>query len=115
MAMVLVEVPQPIKVYVVGTGWHAGLLLPAAPINALVPGLQKRFPKADSYEIGWGDSGFYQAKEITAGLALQALFASKGSLLHVVGLTGPGQDLSADVNVAMVCVSPAAPASAATQ
>ena len=98
--------PKPIKIYVVGNGWHAGLLLPAAPINALVPGLQTRFPKADSYEIGWGDSGFYQAKEVTAGLALQALFASKGALLHVVGVSAPAQDFSTDVNVAAVCVSP---------
>ena len=96
---------QKVKIYVVGNGWHAGLLLPAAPINALVPSLRARFPKADTYEIGWGDMGFYQAKEVTAGLAMEALFASKGSLLHVVGVPGLVQDFSAEINVVASCVS----------
>ena len=96
---------QKVKIVVVGNGWHAGLLLPAASINALVPSLRARFPKADNYEIGWGDMGFYQAKEVTAGLAMEALFASKGSLLHVVGLAGPVPAMSAEPNVTTTCVS----------
>lgn len=98
---------QKITIHVVGNGWHAGLLLPAAAINALVPALRERFPKAELYEIGWGDMGFYQAKEVTAGLAVEALFASKGSLLHVLGVSGPLPTLLPDPNVAQTCVSPA--------
>jgi len=96
---------QKVKVYVIGNGWHVGLLLPAEGINALVPSLRARFPKAGSYEIGWGDMGFYQARDVTASMALEALFASKGSLLHVVGVPGPLLALSGEPNVAMTCVS----------
>ena len=96
---------QKVKIYVVGNGWHAGLLLPAASINALVPSLRVRFPKADTYEIGWGDMGFYQAKEVTASLAMEALFASKGSLLHVVGVSGPVPTITDEMNVVASCVS----------
>lgn len=96
---------RPVRIRVVGNGWHAGLLLPAQAINAQIPNLRERFPTADHYEIGWGDLGFYQAKDITVGLALQALFSSKGSLLHVVGLTAPLDRFLAGNDVAETCVT----------
>ncbi len=76
---------QPLQV--ISHGWHTGLAFAAAPLNARLPALAARFPEADFYEIGWGDAGFYQADEIGAGLALQAMLWSPGSVLHVVGLT----------------------------
>ncbi|RRS02916.1 DUF2459 domain-containing protein [Aquabacterium soli] len=96
--------PQ-VKIYVVGNGWHAGLLLPAQAINTEIPSLRERFPQAGHYEIGWGDMGFYQAKDITVGLAIEALFFSKGSLLHVVGLQGPVDRFLIGNDVAQTCVS----------
>jgi uncharacterized protein (TIGR02117 family) len=100
------EPAQQIKIHVVGNGWHAGLVLPAAAINALVPGLRERFPHAEHYEVGWGDMGFYQAKDITAWLAIEALFFSKGSLLHIVGLPGPAlQAFLTGSDTATTCVS----------
>lgn len=98
-------VDAPIRIHVVGNGWHAGLLLPAQAINAQIPSLRDRFPHADHYEIGWGDMGFYRAKEVTIGLAFEALFSSKGSLLHVVGLTGPVDRFVKAADVAQTCVS----------
>ena len=74
------------NIYVVGNGWHAGLLVPAAAINARLPALRQRFPDAKYYEIGWGDVGFYRAKTVTAGLAFEAMFASRGSVMHVVAV-----------------------------
>lgn len=99
------SVEAPVRIHVIGNGWHAGLLLPAGPINALVPSLRERFPEAENYEIGWGDMGFYQASEITVGLALQALFASKGALLHVVGVSGSVQAFVHGRDVAETCLS----------
>lgn len=96
---------RPIRILVVGNGWHAGLLLPAQALNAQIPSLQARFPDADHYEIGWGDMGFYQAKEVTAGLAIEALFSSRGSLLHVVGLNAPFQRFLNGNDVAETCVT----------
>lgn len=96
---------SPIRIRVVGNGWHAGLLLPAQAINAQIPSLRERFPNADHYEIGWGDMGFYQAKEVTVGLAIEALFSSKGSLLHVVGLRTPFERFLNGNDVAETCVT----------
>lgn len=76
----------PSQIYVVGNGWHAGLLVPAAAINARLPALRQRFPDAKYYEIGWGDVGFYRAKSVTAGLAFEAMFSSRGSVMHVVAV-----------------------------
>lgn len=84
------EVPQRCtkehEIFIVSHGWHAGLVLRSADLNAAVPELQARFPGSLFYEIGWGDAGFYQASEITTGLTLEAMFWSRGSVLHVVRL-----------------------------
>lgn len=96
---------QQIRIHIVGNGWHAGLVLPAAGVNAQVPALRERFPQAQHYEIGWGDMGFYQARDVTVGLAAQALFASKGSLLHVVGLPGALAPHLRGADTTEICVS----------
>lgn len=97
----------PIRIHVISNGWHAGLLLPAQALDARLPGLRERFPTAGHYEIGWGDLGFYQAREITLGLAFEALFASRGSLLHVVGWTGPVEPYLRQADTTSLCVSQA--------
>ena len=74
------------KLFVVNHGWHTGLVLRRADVP---PGRWPQlidFPKAKYIEIGWGDAGFYQAKQITSGLALKAIFWPTSSVLHVVGL-----------------------------
>lgn len=96
-----------VGIHVLSHGWHAGLVLPAAPLNAMVPGLSQRFPQAQAYEVGWGDMGFYQAQQASVGLALQALFASKGSLLHVVGLSSGADMVARGADAAHGCVSQA--------
>lgn len=77
------------SIHVVSHGWHTGLVVKAADMNAIVPALANRFRGNEYYEIGWGDAGFYQADEITSGLTLRALLASSGSALHVVGFSTP--------------------------
>ena len=88
--------------YVVSNGWHVGVVVPAGRINALLPDIKKRFEKttvnsagavqeAHYYEIGWGDRGFYEAKEITTLMAVQAMFNSPGSVMHVVAVHNPAK------------------------
>ena len=92
-----------VNIYVIGNGWHAGLLLPASAINARLPALKQRFPDAKYYEIGWGDVGFYRAKAVTAGLAFEAMFASRGSVMHVVGVPDVKQFLQGS-DSASLCI-----------
>jgi uncharacterized protein (TIGR02117 family) len=93
-------------VHVVSHGWHTGLVLPAALLRSEIPALAKRFPTADYLELGWGDEGFYQASEITVGLALQAMFWSRGSVLHVVGVSSNPAQYFANSKVRSVCLTP---------
>jgi uncharacterized protein (TIGR02117 family) len=75
--------------HVLSHGWHTGIAVPAADLNRRMPELAKRFPQAAYYEIGWGDAGFYQSPVITTGLALQAMFNSPGTVVHVSGIDTP--------------------------
>lgn len=74
------------KLYVVGHGWHVGLVIAAEELNPTLPDLEERFGEAEYYELGWGDKGFYQAEEITVGVTLQAIVWSRGAVMHVVAL-----------------------------
>ena len=100
--------PRTYAAFAVSNGWHVGLVVPAGRMNALMPELKKRFDNAKTtsagvspspspsrspayYEIGWGDQGFYEAKEITTLTALQAMFNSLGSVMHVVAVHDPAK------------------------
>jgi uncharacterized protein (TIGR02117 family) len=73
-------------IYIINHGWHTGFVIPASSIQTQIPKLKDRFPNTPYLEIGWGDKGFYQADEITVGLALQAMFWSSGSVIHAVAV-----------------------------
>jgi uncharacterized protein (TIGR02117 family) len=99
--------------YIVSNGWHAGVVVPAWRINVLLPDIQKRFEKSAAtpagvnyYEIGWGDRGFYEAKEITTLMAFQALFNSPGSVMHVVAVHNPAKAFGKN-EVVKFCLSEA--------
>jgi uncharacterized protein (TIGR02117 family) len=72
--------------YLAGHGWHTGLILPAAQVEEVLPLLHRRFENAKYYELGWGDQDFYQAKKITTGIILQAIFWPSDSVMHVVSI-----------------------------
>lgn len=77
---------------VLNHGWHTGLVVRCTDLNKRIPELKRRFPHGTYYEIGWGDAGFYRAHHITAGLALQAMFASPGTVVHVVAFDPPPRE-----------------------
>ncbi|KMT66745.1 TIGR02117 family protein [Catenovulum maritimum] len=74
------------SVYVVSHGWHTGIVVPSKHVFAGIPSLKERFRHSTYIEFGWGDKGFYQAKEITTGLTLQAIFIPTESVVHAVGI-----------------------------
>ena len=72
------------EVYLVNHGWHTGFVVPASEIQHVIPELKKRFGNAPYIEFGWGDNEFYQAKEITSGVTLKAIFLPTDSVVHAV-------------------------------
>jgi uncharacterized protein (TIGR02117 family) len=93
------------QVYVVNHGWHTGFVVPAVDIQYLVPDLKKRFPHAKNIELGWGDKGFYQAKEITTDLALRAIFWPTESVIHAVGISSDVQRYFSNSDIEILCLN----------
>ncbi len=78
-----------LEIYIVKHGWHAGVVIPVSGIpEGLLPE-KWYFGKARFLEIGWGDSGFYQADVITTSLTANALLLPTRSVVHVVGFSYP--------------------------
>lgn len=100
------DVPRTLRAYVVSHGWHTGLIVPASGLNAQIPELATRFGTTIAfYEIGWGDKGFYQAQDITTGLALRALFWSPGTVMHVSAVPASPSESFPESEVIPICVS----------
>jgi uncharacterized protein (TIGR02117 family) len=97
-----------IRVVVVDHGYHAGLIVPVAPLrvmasltgNASLLSLTQRFAAYEWLEIGWGDENFYRnVPDLSFGTAhhvLKALFwPDNSSILHVVGFSGLPEEVFA--------------------
>jgi len=77
------------SVYLIGHGWHTGIAVKQADIPHHLWPERQDFSDAEYLEVGWGDREFYQAPRSSLALALKAAFASRGSVLHVIGFQGP--------------------------
>jgi uncharacterized protein (TIGR02117 family) len=73
------------EVLVVNNHWHTGFVLPYDRLPPRLQRLMTSFHDEKWVEIGWGDAAFYPAPRATSGLALEAMFFSRGSVLHVAG------------------------------
>ncbi|GIX47973.1 MAG: hypothetical protein KatS3mg131_2184 [Candidatus Tectimicrobiota bacterium] len=77
--------PEAKTVYVVGHGWHTGIVVRRADIP---PGRwpeHRDLPDTAYLEVGWGDKAFYMAPRPSLGLALKAALHPTPSVLYVVG------------------------------
>ncbi|MBC8105226.1 MAG: DUF2459 domain-containing protein [Anaerolineae bacterium] len=75
------------EIYVYNNHWHTGFVIPWSQLSPTLRAHLSRFGSDTRFvEIGWGDEGFYRAPKGTIPLALRAMFASRGSVLHVAGL-----------------------------
>ena len=86
-------------VWVVDHGWHLSLVVRAEDVpDGVWP---ERLDVADAryLEVAWGDREFYTAPRGSLGLALKAAFASRGSVLHLVGFGVPVRTYFADREV----------------
>ena len=93
------------KVYVVSHGWHTGFVIPAPEIQKVIPELKQRFRNTPYIEFGWGDKGFYQAKETTSGLTLRAIFWPTESVVHSVAVPQKVEEYFSNSEVAKLCLS----------
>lgn len=94
-------------VYIANHGWHTGIVVPASAIQARLPQLQERFGAADFLEFGWGDKDFYQAEEMTFGLAVQAVFWPTDTVVRAVRVPPNLSGYFARAGVIKLCVSEA--------
>ena len=65
--------------------WHTALIFRQADLPEKLRGDLWRTAGSRYVMIGWGDEGFFRAEHVTAGLAFQAMFDSRGSVMLVVG------------------------------
>ena len=72
-------------VYLVGHGWHAGIVLRRIEARAAHWPEQDDFPDAVFLEVGWGDRDYYQNPDPGLGDRLKGAFWPTPSTLHVVG------------------------------
>jgi uncharacterized protein (TIGR02117 family) len=87
-------------VYVVNYGLHTGIVVNREDFIASMPMLAGNFPNGNYVEIGWGDAKFYQSRNPSIYLAIQAMFWPTESVLHVVAIPGmPRHYFSNDVNI----------------
>lgn len=78
-----------VPIYLVGHGWHAGVVIERA---AIPPGLlpaRHDFPTARYLEIGWGDRDYYMTPDPSIGILIKAGLWPTDSVLHVVGFSEP--------------------------
>ena len=93
------------QIYVVNHGWHTGFVIASKTIYRLIPSLEERFGDIPNIEFGWGDKGFYQAKEITTGLTIQALFSPSESVIQAVAVPKNVIDYFKHSDLAQLCLS----------
>ena len=92
-------------VYVVSHGWHTGFVIPAPEVQGVIPELEQRFGDIPYIEFGWGDKGFYQAKETTSGLTLRAIFWPTESVVHSVAVPQKVEEYFSNSEVVKLCLS----------
>lgn len=97
--------PATMAIHVVSHGWHTGFVVPANDIQQRLPALRERFGAVPFIEFGWGDAGFYQASEVTLGLALEGLLWPTESVMHVVAVRRAPARVFVQSEVKRLCLS----------
>jgi uncharacterized protein (TIGR02117 family) len=94
-------------VFVVGHGWHAGIVLPRAELPAGSWPILPEIPAGDWLEVGWGDRAFYVHPDPGLGIALRAVLWPTPSVLHLAGFSGPVAEYFPASRITRLSLSPA--------
>ena len=93
------------QVYVVSHAWHTGFVIPSKKVYESIPALQDRFGLSVNIEFGWGDKKFYQAEEITTGLALRAILWPTETVVHAVAVPENVSGYFGNSEIELLCLN----------
>ena len=100
-----ITVSSPTKISIVSHGWHTGFVIPAKIILQELPKLKQRFEDVPYIEFGWGDTGFYQAKEITSGLTMRAILWPTETVVHAVAVPENAESSFPNSDIRELCLN----------
>lgn len=86
------EGEKKITLYLVGHGWHTGIVIPAAAIPEHLLQVRQFYGDYEYFELSWGDKDFFKSNEFNVGILLKAALLPSASVVHVVGFNGPVMD-----------------------
>ena len=92
-------------IYVVGHGWHTGIVVRRADIPLDAWPEVGFLPPTTYLEVGWGDRKFYETPDAGVSLAIKAAFASDASALHVAGFDRPPGEAFPGADVVAIPIS----------
>lgn len=111
-ATLVADVPAPgtgqptVPIYLVGQGWHTGIVIRRADIPQRSWPEAGDFPQAEYLVVGWGDRDYYQAPDPGRWLAIKAALVPTRSVLHVAGFRGPVAEYFRVNEIVELAVSP---------
>jgi uncharacterized protein (TIGR02117 family) len=80
-------------------------VIPSTKVYESIPALQDRFGGSVNIEFGWGDKSFYQAREITTGLALRAILWPTDTVVHAVAVPENVRDYFSSSEIKLLCLN----------
>ena len=86
------ESEKKITLYLVGHGWHTGIVIPAAAIPEHLLPVRRFYDEYEYFELSWGDEDFFKSTEFKVGIFLKAALLPSASVMHVVGFNGQVMD-----------------------
>lgn len=73
------------RIYLVGHGWHTGLVIRYTDLPEGIWPEAGDFPQAEYLEVGWGDHDYYRSHDPGLWTTLKAAILPTQSVLHVAG------------------------------
>lgn len=86
------ESEKKITLYLVGHGWHTGIVIPAVAIPEHLLPVRQFYDEYEYFELSWGDEDFFKSDEFKVGILLKAALLLSASVMHVVGFNGQVTD-----------------------
>ena len=84
---------QAVAIFVRSNGWHTEVVIPRGTLpDEMLPEVAD-FPGATWLSVGWGDAGYFPAREPSLGQTLDAMFRPTPAVLLLTGLAGAPREV----------------------